>query len=183
MLKVEVIGNLGADAEKKTANGNEFIVFRIAHTSKWTDAEGKTHEETDWVDVTINNADSKVFPFLKRGEKVFVRGAGRQRVYSSPKDRCMKAGLTVLAQEIELVGGIRDEVPRELVIPDDGTLTKVSKYYQTDIDTKSWKKDEIRDLYDRQGNLYHVIKGGWVAPVKEDTAADGVQQETNETQS
>lgn len=178
MLKVEVIGNIGADAEKKNGNGGEFIAFRVASTFKYKTQDGKEVENTDWIDVTLSNPDSKVIPFLKRGEKVFVRGTARLRVYSSPKDRCMKAGLTIMAQEIELVGGIRDDVPRELVVPEDGTLTKVSKYYMCDINTAKWKKDESHELYDRQGNLYQVVKGGWVAPVQEpDQAAENATQE------
>ena len=35
MFKVEVIGNLGADAQVKDANGTKFITFRVAHTEKW----------------------------------------------------------------------------------------------------------------------------------------------------
>lgn len=162
MIRIEIIGNIGADAEKKTANGNEFIVFRVAHTTKFKDAAGNDKEETTWVDVTMNNADSKVFPFLKRGEKVYIRGNARLRVYSSPKDRCMKAGLTVMANEVELLGGNRDDVPRELINPENGALYKVSKYYQCDLDTSKFKKEDVAVVVDRQGECYNVIKGGWV---------------------
>ena len=37
MLKVEMIGNLGADAEIKDHQGRKFVSFRVAHTEKWTD--------------------------------------------------------------------------------------------------------------------------------------------------
>lgn len=164
MLKIEVIGNIGADAERKNANGSEFIAFRMANTQKFKQQDGTEKEITDWIDVTMSNVDSNVVPYLKRGEKVFVRGTGKLRVYSSPKDRCMKAGLTVMAQEIELVGGIRDAVPRELVVPDSGALVKVNKFYQAEVDTSKWKKDDQGFLYDRQGNPYALVKGGWVSP-------------------
>lgn len=164
MLKVELIGNLGADAQVKEANGAKFVTMRIAHTDRWTDDRGNTKESTIWVDVTFNNAESKVLPFLKAGVKIFVRGNASLRVYSSAKDRCMKAGLTVAAHEIELCGGSSDEVPRELADPDDGHLYKVAKYYQTDLDTSKWKKDDQGLLVDRQARRYIVVKGGWVAP-------------------
>ena len=35
MLKCEIIGNLGADAEVKEANGSKFVAMRVAHSSKW----------------------------------------------------------------------------------------------------------------------------------------------------
>ena len=32
MLKASLIGNLGADAQVKSANGREFVTFRVAHS-------------------------------------------------------------------------------------------------------------------------------------------------------
>ena len=169
MLKVELIGNLGADADIKDVNGSKFVTLRVAHTSKYTDDGGQSHEKTTWVDVTMNDTESKVIPFLKAGVKVFVRGNADLRVYSSPKDRCMKAGLRVSAFEIELCGGSTDMVPRELIIPETGALVKVYKFYQTDLDTSGFKKDDTQQIMDKQGRYYTVIKGGWVAPTPVET--------------
>lgn len=177
MLKVELIGNLGADAQVKEANGAKFVTMRIAHTDRWTDDRGNTKESTIWVDVTFNNAESKVLPFLKAGVKIFVRGNASLRVYSSAKDRCMKAGLTVAAHEIELCGSSTDEVPRELADPNDGHLYKVAKYYQTDLDTSKWKKEDQGLLVDRQARRYIVVKGGWVAPEVVQPEDDNVNPE------
>ena len=165
MLKVELIGNLGADAEVKESNGSKFVVLRVAHTSKYTDQNGQAHEKTTWVDVTINDAESKVLPYLKAGVKVFIRGNADLRVYSSPKDRCMKAGLSVSAFEIELCGGSSDTVPRELIVPQDGSLVKVNKFYCCDLDTSKWKKEDTGTLVDKQMRQYTVVKGGWVSPI------------------
>lgn len=178
MLKVEMIGNLGADAQVKDANGSKFVTMRMAHTDKRTDDQGKVHESTIWVDVTMNDTESKVIQFLKAGTKVFVRGYARLRVYSSEKDRCMKAGLTVVATEIELCGGNNDEVPRELINPETGQLYKVAKYYQSDLETSKWKKEDVGLLVDKQGRRYSVVKGGWVAPepVQDDNQANEGEQ-------
>ena len=167
MLKCELIGNLGADAEIKESNGSKFVTMRIAHTSKYQTDSGETRESTVWVDVTYNNVDSKVIPFLKAGIKVFIRGNLSLRVYSSQKDRCMKAGAQIAAQEIELCGGSTDEVPRQLVLPDSGQLVDVTKYYQANVDTSKWKKDDTGYLVDTKGNSYDLVKGGWVCPHKE----------------
>ena len=35
MLKVELIGNLGADVEIKESNGSKFATFRVANTEKF----------------------------------------------------------------------------------------------------------------------------------------------------
>ena len=164
MLKVEMIGNLGADAQIKESNGSKFVTMRMAHTDKYVAEGGEVKETTIWVDVTFNNAESKVLAFLKAGVKVFVRGHARLRVYSSEKDRCMKAGLTIVATEIELCGGTSDEVPRQLFAPENGNMFKVAKYYQSDVDTAKWKKDDHCILVDKNSNRYVVVKGGWVAP-------------------
>ena len=102
MIKIEVIGHLGANVEIKSADGKQFATCRIAHTGKFTDAQGVVHSTTQWVDVIIN-AQSKVLPYLVTGTQVFVRGDANLRVYSSAKDKCMKAGITIRANEIQLL--------------------------------------------------------------------------------
>lgn len=178
MLKAEIIGNLGADAEIKSGEGYSFVSMRIANTEKWKDENDQEHTETQWVDVNWSKTDSSLIPFLKSGVKVFVRGFVRTRVYSSAKDRKMKAGLTINALEIELCGGSSDVVPRQLIIPETGDIVDVAKYYQANVDTKAWKKDDQGVLVDRQGNSYQMIKGGWVAPLK--TEEEPVEDQTQE---
>lgn len=171
MFKIEVIGNLGADAEVKESNGTKFVTMRIAHTDAYKDEGGNKHEKTVWIDATMNDADSKLLPYLKQGVKVFVRGNASLRVYSSPKDRCMKAGVTVSVREIELVGGSSDDVPRQLIEPNTGALLDVSKHYWINRDNKDMKKDETMMLVDQRGNHYLMGKDGFVKPITpEDTA-------------
>lgn len=164
MLKAEIIGNLGADAEIKSGDGYSFVSMRVANTEKWKDENDQEHTETQWIDVIYSKTESALIPYLKAGVKVYVRGFVRLRVYSSAKDRKMKAGLTINAQEVELCGGSSDLVPRQLIIPETGDIVEVAKYYQANVDTKSWKKDDKGFLVDRQGGQYQLIKGGWVAP-------------------
>lgn len=164
MLQLEVIGNLGADAQVKNAQGAKFITFSVAHTDKWKSEDGQEHRETTWVDCIINDPDSKVFPYLKAGVKVWVRGNARLRVYSSPKERKMKAGLTLNVRDVELCGGSSDDVPRELVNPSDGTLYKVTKHYWCDAPTKGMKKEEAATLVDKQGYEYVMNCNGFVSP-------------------
>lgn len=174
MLKVELIGNLGADCEIKESNGSKFVTMRVAHTNKYKKEDGSEVEQATWVDVTMNNSDSKVIPFLKAGVKVFVRGNASLRVYSSQKDRCMKAGLTINAVEVELCGGMSELVPKQLVVPETGALVDVKKYYQADINTSKFKKNDAGYLNDIKGNRYILVKGGWVTPfVEQDANGNG----------
>ena len=164
MFKAEIIGNLGADAEIKEANGHKFVTFRVAHSETWKTDAGESKERTQWIDCTMSNADSGIVPFLKQGVKVFCRGHVSLRVYSSPTLRQMVAGVSVAVQEIELVGGSVDAVPRRLIIPENAQIVEVTKHYWCNLDTKGMKKDELKLLVDKRGNEYAMNKDGFVIP-------------------
>ena len=167
MLKVELIGNLGADVEVKESNGSQFATFRVADTSRYKTQSGEDKEVTNWIDCSYNNVESKVLPYLKAGVKVFVRGNASLRVYSSKKDRCMKAGLQVSVQEIELCGGNNDTVPRQIIDPENGAIFDTAKYYWCNAPTKGMKKDDLKLMVDARGNQYAMNNQGFVAPVPE----------------
>ena len=171
MFKVEVIGNVGADAQVKNEGGKPFIAFTLAHQEKWTDDVGTVHEATQWIDVIINDAESKVAQYIKSGVKVYVRGDARLRVFSSAKDRKMKAGITVSAREIDLCGGSSDEVPTQVIDPNDGTIYAVTKFYWSNADTKGMKKDDVKPFTDRRGRHYVMNNNGFVFPAPDSETA------------
>lgn len=179
MIKIEVIGNIGADAEIKDSQGQKFVTFRVANTDKWKDANGVEHAQTDWVDCVLNNAESKLVPYLKQGVKVFVRGNARLRVYSSKKDRMMKAGLSINVLEVELCGGSSDDVPRQLIVPETGAIVNVDKWYHVPMDTKHFKKDDIGVLVDQRGRQYLFNKACWVIPSVDQSSDQSEQTEGN----
>lgn len=170
MLKIQVIGNLGADAELHQSNGSEFISFRVAHTETIT-RNGVQTDSVTWVDVTMNGNGGQLLRFLKRGAKVYVDGNVALRVFSSKKDRCMKAGATCFARTVELCGGSSDIVPRELV-SQDGMLLRVNKYFH--IEEPQYFNQIV---FDKNMNQYATNENGWVLPVAtstngQETAAD-----------
>lgn len=172
MFKVEFIGNLGADAEIKESNGSKFVTMRIALTDKWTTDSGEKRESTTWADVTMSNTESKVIPYLKSGVKIFVRGNGSLRLYSSPKEKRMKAGIQCSATEIELCGGVAELVPRQLIDPDSGALIDTTKYYWCNAETKGMKANDTKLLIDTRGGQYMMDKRGFVAPVQAPSSTD-----------
>ena len=110
MIKVEIIGNLGADAMLQEKNGNRFVAFRVANTDKWVDkATGQVIESTQWISCTLNGDGGALLPYLKRGTKVFVRGNAQFVVFSSAKTRQMEVGVNLFVREIELCGGAKEE--------------------------------------------------------------------------
>lgn len=157
MLIATLIGNLGANAEIKSADGREFVSFRVAHNDSYKDADGNRVESSMWVDCTMScsNGRPAVLPYLTKGTAVCVVGQVSTRVYSSEKDRCMKAGLKIHVQRVELIGAAGDNCPRRLYTKD-GAMVDVLKYFHAE--TKE------TTLYDQRGNAYTIAEGGWVVP-------------------
>lgn len=156
MLQTTVVGNIGAAPQTQSANGKEFTTFRIAHNDTWKDDAGNQHSNTVWVDC-IMSGKPNVIQYLTPGTQVFVSGDTKLRVYSSQKDRCMKAGLQIKVNVIELLGGKRDDVPSRLY-DSNGVQHDVSKWYLTDI------KDTT--LMSQQGRQFSVDANGWVKPIE-----------------
>lgn len=110
MIKMEIIGNLGADAEVKVYNGNKFVSFRVAHTDKWVDQQtGVISTQTTWVSCSLNGDGGGLTPYLKKGTKVFVRGTPNFVIYSSPKTHKMETGVNLFIREVELCGGHQEQ--------------------------------------------------------------------------
>lgn len=183
MFQAQVIGNLGADAEVVESNGSRFITLSIADTRKFKKQDGTEVSQTTWLDAIISNVDHPVLPYLKQGVKVCVTGNVTLRVYSSKKDRMMKAGATIHVLSIELCGGSSDNVPRRLIDPDTAQVFDTTKYYWINVDTKGMKKDDMRLLVDEKGNRFLMNKLGFVVPEPQPQAEQGAQAtESSETQ-
>lgn len=99
MIAIELIGNLGADASVVNNNGASFVAFRVAHSRKV-----KGGEVTDWYDVTMNQCSEKLLSYLVSGQCVFVRGIPTYRIFDSAKYHCKMVGVTIMANNVELVG-------------------------------------------------------------------------------
>ena len=102
MLKLEIIGNLGADAQIRYANGNKFVAMRVCHSQKINNVETST-----WVSVAWSGDGGGLLPYLKKGTKIFARGNLQVRVYRSQAGD-WQAGLNMSAHEIELAGSRQD---------------------------------------------------------------------------
>lgn len=157
MLQLSIVGNLGADAEKKSVNGNEFVSFNVANTERWTTEDGTTHERTMWVSCIINGDGGKLLPYLKKGTTIYATGTRvSTRVYSSAKERGFVAGLNLTISHIELIGGKTDDVPARLYDAQ-GKQFDVTKHY--------WSADAGsygQVLLDRSGRQFMVDNQGWV---------------------
>ena len=169
MLQLFLIGRIGANATLQNKDGREFTTFRVAHNDDWVDQAGVKHSNTMWIDCIINGKPN-VLPYLTAGSLVACYGSLSLRVYSSAKDRCMKAGATINVQRVELLGGTADPVPSRLY-DEQGVEHRVQKYYCVDV--------ENCVLRSQRGDEFKVVENGWVtqptqAQEPEQTQTDNV---------
>lgn len=171
MLHLQVIGNLGADAEVKEFNGSKCVCFNVAHTERWTDEQGIKHESTTWVSCILNGDGGKLLPYLKKGITVFVEGSGSTRCYSSPTEKRFVAGLNLSVRHIELVGGKKEDVPRELCTPDGMVFLTGKAYYvgAQGLEASGANENQKGRLIDKQGNQYEVDQFGYVKPCEQES--------------
>ena len=74
MIKLQVIGHLGRDAQVNNVNGKNVINFTVAHSERFKDAQGNQKDRTIWVDCAYWTDRTAVAPYLKKGTQVYAEG-------------------------------------------------------------------------------------------------------------
>lgn len=103
--KVFLIGNLGADPEKRfTGNGTTVTNFRIATSARWTDKSGQKQERTEWHRVIVYGPQAEACAqYLSKGRPVFVEGEVRYRQYED-KTGATRYITEIIAQRVQFLG-------------------------------------------------------------------------------
>jgi single-stranded DNA-binding protein len=96
MLKLQIIGNLGKDAELRKSPGGEFLTFNVGVNSY----NGKKERNTVWVSVSTNSV--KLLDYLKKGIKVYVEGYMSVKLHTVQNET--KALINLSASTIQLLG-------------------------------------------------------------------------------
>lgn len=108
MLQVEIIGNIGNDAQVKDFNGKKYIAFNVAHSEKFKNQQDVETERTTWLSV-LKPGESAVAQYLKKGTPVFVRGDLSVKAYKDNAGN-WQVGVNCLAREVQLLpGGKRNQ--------------------------------------------------------------------------
>lgn len=98
MRRIEIIGNLGRDSELKvTASGTSVLNFTVAAKTARKDDEGQWHSCA-----LFGKRAEALAEFLKKGQRVFVRGEYKLRKWESNGKSGVDVDVT--ADEIELLG-------------------------------------------------------------------------------
>ena len=108
MRKIQIIGNLGRDAETKNMdNGKHVINFSVAVTEK--NSNGSV---TNWFTCGYWTDKIGISQYLKKGTQVFIEGKPDVRAYTD-KDGNVKAEFKILVNNIQLLGGKREDEPQQ----------------------------------------------------------------------
>ena len=145
MFKIDVIGNLGADAETRVSNGATYVAFRVAHTVKSVEMQtGEVVRDAVWVSCSKAGECANLMPYLHKGTKVYVRGNAQLKVYTG-HDGKPHAGINLFVHELELCGSQVGDAPS--VLSNDkgvaGTITPADNAVSSGESTSTNTKDEL----------------------------------------
>ena len=98
--KIQLIGNLGRDAETRfTTNNLSVTNFSIATTRSYKDKDGNWQNETTWHNVTGFNLSDYYKDNLKKGKKFYIEGRISKRDYND-KDGNKRTSTDVISEKL-----------------------------------------------------------------------------------
>jgi len=104
MLRVTLLGNLGADPETRySAKGSMMVSVRVAVNQVRTGPDGERQENTEWFRVRVMGRQAEFAQRLGKGSKVLVVGRLDISHYQSREGES-RTGFDVWADEIHSVG-------------------------------------------------------------------------------
>ena len=105
--KVILLGNLGADPEKReTPSGMTITNLRLATSEQWTDKQsGEKRENTEWHRVVLfGRLGDIAAQYLSKGSQVYIEGRIQTRKWQG-QDGQDRYTTEIVANEMQLVGG------------------------------------------------------------------------------
>ena len=103
--KTIVVGYLGRDPEMRyTPTGVPVTSFSMAHTRKWTNANGEPQEKTTWFRVTCwRKLAETTAQYLKKGRLCLVEGEIEASAWTD-KEGNARASLELTASTVKFLG-------------------------------------------------------------------------------
>lgn len=120
MIKMTVIGNIGADAVQRETNGRKYTTFNVAVSTKYKNQDGTETERTTWISCA-RDGQSPVDQWLKRGRQVYMEGTPSVSMFTDNQGH-PNCNLKLAVHRIELLGG-RDENQQQNQQQQQHTLT------------------------------------------------------------
>jgi single-strand DNA-binding protein len=103
--KIIIVGNLGKDPEVRfSQDGKAMCKFPVATSERWTDADGKKQEKTEWHNVVVWGKQAESCgQYLSKGRQVYIEGSIRTRTYD--KDGQKHYMTEIVARDVKFLGG------------------------------------------------------------------------------
>lgn len=79
MVKLQIIGHCGNDAEIKEIKNNQLISFSVAVSESYTNKEGEKITNTTWYEATKWGNNTQVAQYIKKGSQVYLEGKPNNR--------------------------------------------------------------------------------------------------------
>lgn len=108
MIKMQVIGNVGTDAEVREVNGRKVINFSVAHNESYKDSQGVKQTRAMWVRCSYWPESVAIAPFLKKGTQVYVEGTPSVSAYET-QDRRPGASQELRVTRVELLSSVESK--------------------------------------------------------------------------
>ena len=106
MIKMTVIGNIGADAVQRETNGRKYTTFNVAVSTKYKNQDGTETERTTWISCA-RDGQAPIDQWLKRGRQVYLEGTPSVSMFTDNQGH-PNCNLKLAVHRIELLGG-KDE--------------------------------------------------------------------------
>ena len=103
--KVILVGNLGADPEKRyTGSGAAVCNLRVATTDVWKDKSGAKQEKTEWHRIVIFGVQAEnCAKYLSKGRPVYIEGSIQTRKWEDQQGQT-RYTTEVIAQRVQFLG-------------------------------------------------------------------------------
>src|SRR5919206_4138045 len=103
MLRVSLLGNMGADPEVRyTAKGTQIVSIRVAVNLVRTGPDGERQENTEWFRVRVSGRQSEFVQRLTKGTRVLAIGR-LDVVHYRSKDGEPRVGFDVWADDVQVM--------------------------------------------------------------------------------
>lgn len=103
--KVQLLGNLGSDAELRiTAGGQAVLKLRLACSESYLDKQNTKQERTEWANCTVFGKRAEgLAKHLNKGDRIFVEG--KLSTSSYDKDGVKMYRTEVIVSDLRFAGG------------------------------------------------------------------------------
>ena len=107
--KVFLMGNLTRDPELRQAGGQQICAFGIATSRSYQTARGESREDVCYVDIEAwGRTGEIVSQYARKGSPLFIEGRLRYDQWDDRETGRKRSRLTVTAENVQLLGGPRD---------------------------------------------------------------------------